>query len=99
MLRIPQGRLIALRAPSSLDPKAEPPSKLVLLNWGDNATTKGNFRVGQHSLQSLSGNQRNLGFEEIALDFEHNTLPGHLSHRGEPAAIAGRGNPKVIENE
>lgn len=93
------GRLIALRAPSTLDPKADLPLRLLMLKWGDNATTKGNFRVGAKSLASLATNQRALGFEEVALDFEHNTVPGHPSNKGEPAAIAARAKPLVIENE
>jgi phage I-like protein len=99
MLRNLNGRLIALRAPSSLDPKTDLPARLVMLKWGENPTTKGKFIVGQKSLQSLAANQRALGFDEIVLDFEHNTVPGHPNNKGEPAAIAARCVPKVIENE
>jgi phage I-like protein len=97
--KIPIGRLIALRAPVAIDPKAEPPSRLVMLKWGDNATTKGNFRVGQRTLESLSNIQRQSGFDEVVLDFEHNTVPNHPSNKGEPAAIAARAKPVVVENE
>src|ERR1017187_9935297 len=93
------GRLIALRAPSSIDPKVDPPSKLVMLKWGDNPTTKGNFRVGKKTLSVLGANQRRAGFDEVVLDFEHNTVLNHPSNRGEPAAIAARGKPIVVEGE
>lgn len=70
-----------------------------MLKWGDNATTKGPVKVGARSLASFATNQRAMGFDEASLDFEHNTVPGHPSNKGEPAAIAARGVPKVIENE
>jgi hypothetical protein len=99
MLRIPHGRLIALRAPSSIDPKAEPPTELLMLKWGANVTTKGAVKVGAKSLASFAANQSKLGFDEVALDFEHNTVPGHPNNKGEPAAIAARGEPKLIDGE
>lgn len=91
--------MIALRAPASVDPKKAPPARLVMLKWGDNPTVKGNFRVTKKTLESLAANQKRAGFDEVVLDFEHNTVPNHPANRGEPAFIAARGNPTVIEGE
>ncbi len=70
-----------------------------MLKWGPNTTTKGAVNVGTKSLASFATNQSRLGFDEVVLDFEHNTVPGHPNNKGEPAAIAARGVPKVVENE
>lgn len=99
MLRIPQGRLIALRAPGRIEDPKNPPTRLVVLKWGNNETTDGAVQVGQHTLQSLSANQAKFGFEEVALDFNHNTVPGHPSNKGEPAFIAATGKLKVLSGE
>lgn len=99
MLRIPHGRLIALRAPGRIEDPKNPPTRLVVLKWGNNETTDGAVNVGEHTLQSLSANQTKFGFEEIALDFNHNTVPGHPSNKGEPAFIAATGKLKVLSGE
>jgi hypothetical protein len=99
MSPIARGRLIALRAPAAVAPNGDLPTRLQLLKWGKNVTAKGTFLVGAITLASLAANQHKLGFDEIVLDFEHNTVPGHPSNKGEPAAIASRGKPVVIENE
>lgn len=97
---IPHGRLIALRAPQALDPKADLPSELLMLRWGENKTAKGPVIVGQKTLSVLPGNQRAMGFEEVSLDFEHNTVPGHPNNKGEPAAIAAnRAVPTPVEGQ
>lgn len=70
-----------------------------MLKWGNNATTKGNFRVGKKTVESLNSVQRQAGFDEVVLDFEHNTVPNHPSNKGEPAQIAARGEPLVVEGE
>ena len=71
-----------------------------MLKWGDNQTTKGVVKVGERSLASFAVNQRAMGFDEVVLDFEHNTVPGHPSNKGEPAAVAAnRATPQIIKGE
>jgi hypothetical protein len=56
-------------------------------------------KVGQTTLQSLSANQEKFGFEEIALDFNHNAVPGPPSNKGDPAFIGATGKVNVLSGE
>ncbi|MFZ4394163.1 MAG: phage protease [Kiritimatiellia bacterium] len=64
-----------------------------VLKWGDNATTKGPVRLGDKTRRVFAVNQKRLGFDEVALDFEHNTVPGTAAHAEskEPRAVAAYG--------
>lgn len=99
MLKIPHGRLIALRAAGRIENTEELPTRLVLLKWGANETTDGPVKVGEHTLQSLAANQAKFGFDDVVLDFNHNTVPGHPNNKGEPAFIAATGQLKVNSSE
>jgi phage I-like protein len=89
--------LVALEAPTKLDPNAALPSKIVMLKWGDNETAEGNFRIGPKTL-AASALWDDLGYGEVAIDFNHNTVPGHPSYKGEPAPIAAMAALSVVEN-
>ncbi len=81
---------------------AELPKRLKLLSWGDNPTASGRrARVGRKTLAALSAMQKRAGFEEIALDFEHGTVPGTRAYKEsmEPRPVAAYGTLDVIENE
>jgi len=53
------------------------PERLKILSWGDNPAIAGlNPRVGAHTLSALFARMKAKGFDEIALDFEHNTVAG-----------------------
>lgn len=78
---------------------SELPKRLKLLNWGDNETTKGNVRVGPETVKALAANQLKYGFDRIALDFNHNSLPGHANFKPDPREVAAYGVPTVIEND
>ncbi len=99
MLRIPHGRLIALRASGRIENAENLPNRIVLLKWGENETIDGPVKVGQHTLSSLSANQAKFGFDDVVLDFNHNTVPGHPNNKGEPAFIAATGQLKVLSGE
>lgn len=78
-----------------------PPSRIRLLNWGVNESTKGIFVVGPVTAAALPANQKKYGFELIALDFQHNTLPGTPAFKesGEPRKIAAKGRPELVEGD
>lgn len=40
-----------------------------------------------------------LGYSEVAIDFNHNTVPGSPAYKGEPATIADMATPRVVEGE
>lgn len=80
---------------------AELPDRLKILPWGDSESTKGRVTVGLKTLSALASAQRLLGFERVALDFEHNTVPGTRTYKesGEPRPVAAYGTVEVIEGE
>jgi hypothetical protein len=86
----------ALRAADKL------PERLKLLSWGDNKTHSGiPVSVGRHTVRLLKLNQDRFGLDRVAIDFEHNTVPGTERYESErePRAVAGYGVPEVIEGE
>lgn len=93
-------RLVPLSALMKLDATKELPTRLTLLKWGRNETTKGPVMVGQKTLSVLPRNQALNGFDTVALDFEHNTVPGSPEYlrSQEPRPIGAKGKPFVELN-
>lgn len=92
--------LIAFRSPSPLAGATELPKRLRVGKWGRNESTKGAFTVNEFTVAALPRMQKALGFEEVMLDFEHNTVPGDDGKPvAEPVKIAARGRPVVIPGE
>jgi phage I-like protein len=78
------------------------PTTLKLLGWGDNPAIEGlNPRLGQHSLASFAANMRRRGLDRVALDFEHNTVPGSPEWKAseEPRAVAAFGVPVLRQGD
>jgi len=71
------------------------PESLVVMPWGENQTAKGRVVVNDTTLRVMPGVMQASNLDRIALDFEHNTVPGHPSYQGEPAKIAAMGAPLV----
>lgn len=77
---------------------AELPRRMMILRWGENPNANGKtVRVGQRLLDALADPE--CAFSEVALDFEHNTVPGtpEYLHTAEPRAVAGYG--RVVAEE
>lgn len=96
--------LITLKISNGALKDARLPVRLKLLAWGDNQSTKGNYRVGGNTLKALSANQRGLGYERVAIDFDHCSVAGtetnkELLKAGQPPLIFGYGRPNVVEND
>jgi hypothetical protein len=95
----PQG-LVALRAISNAAlAEKNLPTRLKLLNWGKNDTTKGPVLVGAATLAHLAANQSREGYDHVALDYNHNSLPGHPNYQPDPREVAAYGAVEVIEND
>ena len=75
------------------------PTRMVVFPWGDNESTKGLFRVNEVTLSSLPRNQKITGFERVCIDFNHNTVPGTESYKGEPCEVAAYADVLCVENE
>lgn len=96
-------KLTALRTPISNGALSadQLPVRLKLANWGDNPSTKGNIRLTAVSAAALPQRQVELGFDRIALDFEHNTVPGtvEFERTHEPRPVAAYGIPRIVPGE
>ena len=68
------------------------PTRIKIFNAGINRTTKGDFVAGQKTLQKLEANQRALGFERVALDFNHCSVEGSASNK----LLLSMGRPPLI---
>lgn len=70
---------------------AKLPSRIKLLNWGWNDTSEGPVIVDEVTARLFAANQKAIGRERVAVDFEHNTVPGSREYdrTQEPRAVAG----------
>jgi phage I-like protein len=80
------------------------PTRLKVFGWGDNETTDGAYRAGDKTAASLSANQKKFGFERVAIDFDHCTVPGNDTHKelmraGQPPLIFGYGRVNPIPGD
>ncbi len=80
------------------------PTRLKILGWGDNETIDGIYRAGDKTSAQLSANQKRLGFERVAIDFNHCTVPGtdanaELTKAGQPPLIFGYGRVNAIPGD
>ncbi len=95
--------LVALRAVSNGGLK-ELPGRIKIFNWGENPSTKGIFSLGEKSLEALAANQRARGYERVALDYNHCSVPGSpeydaLLKNGQPPIIFGYGRPNLVRGD
>lgn len=98
---LPAGELVALHAIANDALLGEQlPTRIKLLNWGDNETvSKGKVKVGLRTMAALAANQERYGFDQVALDYNHNSLPSHPNFQADPRKVAAFGKPEVIEND
>lgn len=76
------------------------PARIKILNWGDNPSVKGNFCVGRKTLARLPAMQTALGFDRVAIDYNHSTVPNAPGFvAGSVPPIFGYGRVNVVENE
>lgn len=95
--------LIALRAnaPQFDAAKGEAglPQRILVLAWGDHATTKGQVICDEATMKQLMAYNEAQNWDRIALDFEHNSVPGSPTYNGEPVKIAGYGTLQLVAGE
>jgi len=80
------------------------PTRLKVFGWGDNETIDGTYRAGEKTTAQLSANQKRLGFERVAIDFNHCTVPGTDTHKqlmeaGQPPLIFGYGRVNALPGD
>ena len=75
------------------------PQKMLVLGWGDNATTKGPVICNATTMAQLPGFNARMNWDRPALDFEHNSVPGSPTYKGEPVNIAGYAKLELVPGE
>lgn len=75
------------------------PSRIVVAPWGSHETEKGRIVINERTVTELPRNQQLANFDRVALDFNHNTVPGSESYKGEPAPVAAFAVPRVFAGE
>ena len=81
--------------------EGELPTRLVVAPWGEHdARKRGLVKVNQRTLDGFNAAQSSLRLDRVAIDFEHNTVPGTPAHEAstEPRKVAGYGTPVVLSN-
>ncbi len=98
--------LLAFRASlpplAALQAGAPLPTRLQVARWGENANSQGKrIVVNDTTARVLPLVNRTLGFDTVALDFEHNTVKGSPEWResAEPRKVAAHGTPRVVPGE
>lgn len=102
MVRLMQIAAHTLAQLIPFDAEQQLPQRVKILNWGDNPNTKGvPCRVNELTVQVLPGNQAKAGFDRVALDYEHNTLPGSKAFQEstEPRRVAAFGVVQVVPGD
>ena len=78
------------------------PDRIKVLSWGDNPGIAGlNPKLGAHTLRAFAARMQAAGLDRVAIDFEHNTVPGtpHYDETPEPRAVAAYGIPRLIDGD
>lgn len=80
-----------------LDAQGALPREIVVAPWGRRETRRGAVVVDEFSASQIPLNQAAQRFDTVALDFNHNTVPGHASYKAEqePRLIAANARVKV----
>ena len=94
-------QIVYLRVSNGARAAEKLPARLKIFNWGENATTKGKYLLDEKSAEIIPLNQREHGRTRIALDFEHNTVPGSPEYERtrEPRDIAAKGALEIVPGD
>lgn len=96
-------KLLTLRSPApQFDPAKGPeglPQRILVMPWGDSTTTEGQVIVNETTLKTLSAFNAARNWDRIALDFEHSSVPGSPTYKGEPVKVAGYGTLDLVSGE
>jgi phage I-like protein len=89
------------RLASPLAGLKDPPSRLLIAKWGRNESVNEPFTVNATTAKFLPILQRIVGWDTVALDFEHNTVPGTPAFKAdkEPRNVAAHAALSVVEGE
>lgn len=94
------GKAVALRSKEDVEAKALP-TRIKIFEWGENIgrTSGARIVVGEKTLATLSANQNAQARDTVALDYEHQTFPGHPAYKEPPHHVAAHGSLEVVKGE
>lgn len=96
-------KLLTLKAPApQFDPAkgaAGLPQRILVMPWGNNSTTQGPVIVNETTTKQLASYNAAQNWDRIGLDFEHSSVPGSPTYKGEPVKMAGYGKLEVVPGE
>jgi len=75
------------------------PERILILAWGEHDTTKGKVICDDITMKQLTAYNAAQNWDRIALDFEHNSVPGSPTYQGEPVKVAGYGTLQLVAGE
>ena len=77
------------------------PTKLKVLAWGKNETNDGDVFLNADSVRVFEAYQIKAGRDKsVPIDFDHSTVKGSKEYvQGQPKAIAGYGDPVIVEGD
>jgi phage I-like protein len=77
------------------------PTKLKILSWGKNETNDGDVFLTDDSVRVFEAYQIKAGRDKsVPIDFDHSTVKGSKEYvQGQPKAIAGYGDPVIVEGD
>lgn len=99
----PDDQLLCLRASA---PQFDPakgaeglPQRMLVLGWGEHDTAQGKVIVDGTTMQQLMAFNASKNWDRIAVDFEHSSVPGSPTYKGEPVKVAGYGTLQLVQGE
>lgn len=77
------------------------PSRIKILNWGRNESVHGPVILDATTVAVFEANQKQLGRQRVALDFEHNTVPDteEYNRTNEPRPVAAFAAPVLVPED
>lgn len=98
---MPNERLVSLRISNGALAGDKLPDRIKVLGWGRNESVYGPVLLDEQAVASLNANQRKLGHDRVALDYEHNTVPGsdEYARTKEPREVAAFGTVEPVAGD
>lgn len=77
------------------------PTRIQILKWGDNKNVNQPLKMGPKTMTFAPRLAKARGHDRIALDFQHNTVPGSPAFKEstEPRKVAAYGTVELIEGD
>jgi len=75
------------------------PQRMLVLPWGEHDTAQGKVICNDTTMRQLSAYNASKNWDRIAADFEHSSVPGSATYKGEPVKVAGYGTLQLVPGE